>query len=38
MVSGLDETAFSAATPAELAGQLAQAKAAAVAGGLPTGW
>jgi nucleoside triphosphate pyrophosphatase len=35
VVSGVDETAFSAATPAELAGQLAQAKAAAVAGGLP---
>ena len=36
-VSGVDETAFSAATPAELAGQLAQAKAAAVAAGLPDG-
>jgi septum formation protein len=35
MVSGVDETAFRAATPAELAGQLAQAKAAAVAAGLP---
>ncbi len=37
MVSGVDEAAFSAATPAELAGRLAQAKAAAVASGLPTG-
>ena len=37
MVSGVDETVFSAATPAELAGQLAQAKAAAVAAGLPGG-
>ena len=27
MVSGVDETVFSAATPAELAGQLARAKA-----------
>jgi septum formation protein len=35
MVSGVDETAFRAAKPAELAGQLAQAKAAAVAAGLP---
>jgi septum formation protein len=35
VVSGLDETAFSAATPAELAGQLARAKAAAVAAALP---
>jgi septum formation protein len=35
MVSGVDETAFRAATPAELAGQLAQAKAAAVAASLP---
>jgi septum formation protein len=35
MVSGVDETAFRAATPAELAGQLAQAKAAAVAAILP---
>jgi septum formation protein len=34
MVSGVDETGFSAATPAELAGQLARAKAAAVAAGL----
>jgi septum formation protein len=33
MVSGVDETAFSADTPAELAGLLAQAKAAAVASG-----
>ena len=37
IVSGVDETAFSAATPAGLAGQLAQAKAAAVAAGLPDG-
>ncbi len=37
MVSGVDEAAFSAAAPAELAGLLAQAKAAAVASGLPTG-
>src|ERR1700746_3336558 len=37
MVSGVDETVFSAATPAELAGQLAQAKAGAVAAGLPDG-
>jgi septum formation protein len=35
MVSGVDETAFRSATPAELAGQLAQAKAAAVAASLP---
>jgi septum formation protein len=35
VVSGLDETAFSAATPAELAGQLARAKAVAVAAALP---
>jgi septum formation protein len=35
VVSGVDETAFSAATPAELAGQLARAKAAAVAAALP---
>jgi septum formation protein len=35
MVSGVDETAFRGATPAELAGQLAQAKAAAVAASLP---
>ena len=35
IVSGVDETAFCAATPAELAGQLARAKAAAVAAGLP---
>jgi len=35
MVSGVDETAFRAARPAELAGQLAQAKAAAVAACLP---
>ena len=31
MVSGVDESAFAAGTPAELAGLLAQAKAAAVA-------
>ena len=31
MVSGVDETMFSATTPAELAGQLAQAKAAVAA-------
>ena len=37
MVSGVDETAFSAGTPAELAGLLAGAKAAAVASGLPDG-
>ena len=37
MVSGVDETAFSAGTPAELAGLLAQAKAAAVASSLPDG-
>jgi septum formation protein len=37
MVSGVDEAAFSAGTPAELAGRLAQAKAAAVASGLPDG-
>ena len=35
VVSGVDETAFSAAAPAELAGQLARAKAAAVAAVLP---
>jgi septum formation protein len=35
IVSGVDETVFSAARPAELAGQLAQAKAAAVAASLP---
>ena len=35
VVSGVDETAFSAGTPAELAGQLARAKAAAVAADLP---
>ncbi|HEU5387056.1 MAG TPA: nucleoside triphosphate pyrophosphatase [Streptosporangiaceae bacterium] len=35
VVSGVDETAFSAGTPAELAGQLARAKAAAVAASLP---
>ena len=37
MVSGVDEAAFSADSPAELAGLLAQAKAAAVASGLPAG-
>ena len=37
-VSGVDEDAFTAATPAELAGLLAQAKAAAVAAGRATGW
>jgi septum formation protein len=37
MVSGVDETVFSAATPAELSGQLARAKAAAVAAGLRDG-
>jgi septum formation protein len=37
IVSGLDETAFTAATPAELAGLLARAKAAAVAEGLADG-
>ncbi len=37
MVSGVDEAAFSAATPAELAGLLARAKAAAVADRLEDG-
>ena len=37
MVSGVDETAFSAGTPAELAGRLARAKAAAVASRLEDG-
>jgi nucleoside triphosphate pyrophosphatase len=37
MVSGVDEAAFSAGNPTELAGRLAQAKAAAVASGLPDG-
>lgn len=37
MVSGVDEAAFSAGTPAELAGLLARAKAAEVASGLPDG-
>jgi septum formation protein len=37
MVSGVDESAFSAGTPAELAGLLAEAKAAAVAAGLADG-
>jgi len=35
VVSSVDETTFSAGTPAELAGQLARAKAAAVAADLP---
>lgn len=35
VVSGVDEAAFAAATPAELAGQLARAKAAAVAARVP---
>ena len=37
MVSGVDESTFAAGTPAELAGLLAQAKAAAVASGLDRG-
>jgi len=37
MVSGVDESAFAAGTSAELAGLLAQAKAAAVASGLERG-
>ena len=37
IVSGVDETGFSACTPAELAGQLARAKAGAVASGLDGG-
>jgi len=37
VVSGVNEAAFSAGTPAELAGRLAQAKAAAVAADLPDG-
>jgi nucleoside triphosphate pyrophosphatase len=37
VVSGVDEAAFSAGTPAELAERLAQAKAAAVAARLPDG-
>jgi septum formation protein len=37
MVSGVDENAFAAGTPAELAGLLAQAKATAVASGLERG-
>ncbi len=36
-VSGVDESSFAAETPAELAGLLAQAKAAAVAANLPDG-
>ena len=38
IVSGVDETAFDAATPAELAGRLAEAKAAAVAAGRRHGY
>jgi septum formation protein len=37
VVSGVDESAFTAGTPAELAGLLAQAKAAAVASGRTDG-
>ena len=37
VVSGVDESAFTATTPAELAGLLAQAKAAAVASGRADG-
>jgi septum formation protein len=37
VVSGVDESALTAGTPAELAGLLAQAKAAAVASGLEQG-
>jgi septum formation protein len=37
MVSGVDESAFAAGTPAELTGLLAQAKAAAVASSLEHG-
>jgi septum formation protein len=37
LVSGVDESAFTAGTPAELAGMLAQAKAGAVAAGLSAG-
>jgi septum formation protein len=37
VVSGVEESAFTAATPAELAGLLAQAKAAAVAAGRADG-
>jgi septum formation protein len=37
MVSGVDETAFTAGTPAELAGRLAGAKADAVASRLGRG-
>jgi septum formation protein len=37
VVSGVDESAFTGATPAELAGRLAQAKAAAVASGRTDG-
>jgi septum formation protein len=38
IVSGVDESSFDAAAPAELAGRLAQAKAAAVAAGLQHGY
>jgi septum formation protein len=37
MVSGVDESAFSAGSPGELAGLLAEAKATAVAAGLEAG-
>jgi septum formation protein len=37
LVSGVDESAYSAGTPGELAGLLAQAKAVAVASGLDAG-
>ena len=37
IVSGVDESTYAAGTPAELAGLLAQAKAAAVASALDTG-
>jgi septum formation protein len=37
LVSGVDESVYSAGTPGELAGLLAQAKAAAVASGLDAG-
>ena len=37
IVSGVDESAYTAGTPGELAGLLAQAKAAAVAAGLDAG-
>jgi septum formation protein len=38
IVSGVDESSFDAATPAELAGRLARAKAAAVAAALQDGY